>query len=185
LKSARRPGELYSPGNRAGISTQDDEGYSNDEGHCLPLAGLEAEWQAFLSFDLGAVVFDRFKMLVNILQHQEAASIGGPFRSTPPGRKGSFKSVMPITVNALCGFTLPTGRRGCPVVAKQEAAMKMLNGKFGELEMTAKELDGVDGGLRNNQTWAWSDFYWGLGLSYQNSPRGMGNCKLSICNSHP
>ena len=55
--------------NSSRIGTQDDKDDSNNEGHWLPLASLDAGWQEFLSPDLVRVVFDACKTLVNTFHY--------------------------------------------------------------------------------------------------------------------
>ena len=56
---------MSAPSYVARIRTQDKKDNSNDDGHWLPLASLDPDWQEFLSPGLGRVVFDPFKTLVN------------------------------------------------------------------------------------------------------------------------
>ena|SRR6478736_5744999 len=76
--SALRAGELNAPGNGARISAQDDEDNSNNEGHWLPLASLDADWQEFLSLALVRAVFDPFRRLVNTFRRQSRAEFAAP-----------------------------------------------------------------------------------------------------------
>ena len=61
---------MSAPSYVARIRTQDKKDNSNDDGHWLPLASLDPEWQEFLSPGLARVVFDRFKTLVKTFLKQ-------------------------------------------------------------------------------------------------------------------
>jgi hypothetical protein len=69
---------LSASNNGSRIRTQDDEDDPNNEGHWLPLASLDADWQEFLSHDLVRVVFDPFKTLVKTFHGSTTALLGWP-----------------------------------------------------------------------------------------------------------
>src|SRR4051794_1413688 len=76
--SAFRAWELNAPGNGARKSTQDDEDNSNNEGHWLPLASLDADWQEVLSIALVRAVFDPFRRLVNTFRRSPGRALAAP-----------------------------------------------------------------------------------------------------------
>jgi hypothetical protein len=96
----------------ARIRTQDNEDNSNNEGHWLPLASLDPDWQEFLSLGLVRVVFDPFKTLVNTFHSQPLGVIRSSNKAIRCRAIGSH-SLNELTmtwaeVHAPVGFERPT-----------------------------------------------------------------------------
>jgi hypothetical protein len=82
---------------RAGVSTENQDDESNNNGHCLPPSLLAQAYRSFLSAGLGELVFEMFSNSVNRAFH---ARRGSPNRSE--------SATNPVALRQLSGYLTGT-----------------------------------------------------------------------------